>query len=138
MVMKRLFGFALFFVLFAACNSANNQHPTVQYEEKKKSLKETETGSPLKFLKVKGSFRNNLVNQTVVEGVITNNATLVSYKNLQLQIIFRDKEGALILKEKQVISDVVKPNSTDDFKVKLSHVKDANTVAVDITGAEVD
>ena len=124
--------------LLAACGSANSEHPTVQYEEKKKSLKESETDSPLKFLKVRGSFRNNLINQTVVEGVITNNATLVSYKNMRLQIVFKDKEGSVITKEKQVIDDVVKPGSTNDFKLKLSHVKDAHTVSLDITGADVE
>ena len=136
--MKHLLAFVLFFMLFQACDTANEQHPTVQYEEKKKSLKEIETGSPLKFLKVKGSFRNNLVNQTVVEGEIMNNATLVSYKDMQLQMVFRDKEGAVILKQKQLIEDVVKPNSSNDFKLKLSHVKGAHSVSVDITGASVD
>lgn len=87
---------------------------------------------------MKGSFRTNLVNQTVVEGVINNNATMVSYKNMQLQIIFKDQEGNVVDKEKQVIDDVVKPNSSDDFKIKLGHVKNANTVSVDITGADVD
>ena len=138
MVMKSLCGLALFFVLLQSCDSANNQHPTVQYEEKKKSLRESETDSPLKFLKIKGDYRTNIVNQTVVEGEITNNATLVSYKNMHLSIVFKDKEGSVILKQKQVIDDVVKPGSSNSFKVKLSHVKDAHTVSLDITGAEVD
>ncbi len=136
--MKKLLAFPLVLVLFMACNSANNQHPSAQYEEKKTSLKDMESGSPLKFLKINGDFRNNLVNQTVVEGEIKNNATLVSYKNLQLQFIFHDKEGSVIQKEKQVLDEVVKPNSSTSYKVKLSHVKDASTVTVDIVGAEAD
>jgi len=138
MVMKGQILPALFFLLIASCDSANNQHPSVKYEEKKQSLEEMERDSPLKFLKVKGDFHNNFVNQTVVEGEITNHATLVSYKSIQLQIIFKDKEGATIEKQKQVIDDVVKPNSSDDFKVKISHVKDANSVVVDIVGAVAD
>ena len=136
--MKNIFALALLFIFLSACNSANNQHPSVQYEEKKTSLKEIETSSPLKFLKVKGSFRGNLVNQTVVEGEIINNATLVTYKDIQLQIIFRDKEGSVIEKQKQVLDETIKPNSTSNFKIKMSHVKEANTVSVDITGAVAD
>lgn len=136
--MNRISAVALLLLLSAGCETANNQHPTVQYEEKKKSMKEAESDSPLKFLKAKGSFRNNLIKQTVVEGEITNHATLVSYKDIQLQFIFKDKDGAVVLREKQVVDDVVKPNSTNDFKIKLSHVKDANTVSVDITDAAVD
>ena len=128
----------LFFVLLSACDTANNQHPSAQYEEKKSSLKDIETDSPLKFLKVSGDFHGNLVNQTVVTGEITNNATLVSYKDIQLQIIFKDKEGAVIEKQKQVVDDVIKPNSKDGFKIKIGHVKDAYSVSVDITAAVAD
>ena len=136
--MKKLLALPLVISLFMACNSANNQHPSAQYEEKKTSLKDMESGSPLKFLKIKGDFHNNLVNQTVVSGEIKNNATLVSYKNLQLQFIFKDKEGSVIQKEKQVFDEVIKPSSSTDFKIKLSHVKDASTVSVDIVGADAD
>jgi hypothetical protein len=136
--MKHLFALLFCSCLLAACGSANSEHPTTQYEEKKKSLKESESDSPLKFLKVKGDFRSNLINQTVVEVTVTNNATLTSYKNMKLEMVFKDKEGAVITKEKHVIDDVIKPNSSDDFKVKLSHVKEAHTVSVDITGADVD
>jgi hypothetical protein len=121
--------------MIAACDTANNQHPSAKYEETKTSLKETEKASPLKFLKVTGDFHGNLVNQTVVSGAITNNATLVSYKDIQLQIIFKNKEGAVIEKQKQLIDDVVAPGSTNDFKIKLGHIKDAHTVYVDIVAA---
>ena len=57
---------------------------------------------------------------------------------MKLQIIFKDADGSVIEKDSKVIDDVVKPNSSDNFKVKLSHVKGASTVLVDITGAEVD
>jgi hypothetical protein len=136
--MKSLYGLTLICLIFSACDSANSSHPSVQYEEKKKSLRESETDNPLKFLKVKGSLRSNIIGQTVVEGEIINNATLVSYKNMKLQIIFKDADGSVVEKDSKVIDDVVKPNSTDNFKVKLSHVKGASTVLVDITGAEVD
>ncbi len=136
--MKSLYSLTLICLILSACDSANSSHPSVQYEEKKKSLRESETDNPLKFLKVKGSLRSNIIGQTVVEGEIINNATLVSYKNMKLQIIFKDADGSVVEKDSKVIDDVVKPNSTDNFKVKLSHVKGASTVLVDITGAEVD
>lgn len=136
--MKVIVALVVASLVFSACNSANNQHPSARYEETKTSLKETELNSPLKFLKVKGDFHGNLVNQTVVEGEIFNNATLVSYKDIQLQIVFKDKEGSVIEKQKQVIDDVVKPNSSNDFKIKISHVKQASSVSVDIVGAVAD
>jgi len=125
-------------VLFSACNSANNQHPSVQYEEKKASLSDMEHDSPLKFLKVTGSHHGNLLNQTVVEGEVINKATLTSYKNIKVQITFHDKEGAVIEKQKDVLDEVVGPVSSIDFKFKVGHVKGTNSVSFDIIDAVAD
>ena len=53
-VMKNIIVLAFFCIMFTACDSANNQHPSAQYEEKKTDLKEIERNSPLKFLKING------------------------------------------------------------------------------------
>ena len=125
-------------LMLLACNSANNQRPPAKYEEKKASLEEMERDSPLKFLKITGSHHGNLLNQKVVEGEITNKATLVSYRNIQVQVSFHDKDGAVIDKEKEILDDVIKPGATNDFKIKNSHIKGANSVTLDITGAVPD
>jgi len=133
--MKHTLFFVLCTITLFACDTANEQHPSTQYEEKKASLKDIETGSPLKFLKVSGDQHNNLLNQTVVSGEVVNNATLVSYKDVQLLLIFKDEDNKVIEKQKQSLDDVMKPGSTTDFKLKISHVKGASSVVVDITSA---
>ncbi len=136
--MRRLHALVLI-PLFAgalACNnSSSNQHPSVRYEEKKTSLKDMEYANPLQFLKIKGDFHGNLVNQTVIEGEITNNATLVSYKDIMVQIVFKDKEGSTIERQREKLEDVIKPNSTVEFKIKTGHVKGVEEVIVDIVSA---
>ncbi len=136
--MKRVFLVTCFPVLFLACNSSSTPQPPAKYEEKKASLEEIEKGSPLKFLRVQGSHHRNLVNQAVVTGEITNKATLVSYKNITLRISWLDKDGAVIEKQKEVLDDVVKPNSTIDFKIKTNHVKGTESVSMDIVSAIAD
>ena len=136
--MKKFISFALLSIMLFACNSASNQHPSTRYEEKKASLEEIEKGSPLKFLKVAGTHHRNIVNQAVVTGEITNTATLVSYKNIMLLISWMDKDGAVIEKQKQLLDDVVKPNSTTDFKIKTSHVKGTQSVSIRIISAVAD
>ena len=101
-------------------------------------MEDIERSSPLKFLKITGSHHANLLNQTVVEGEITNKATLVSYKNIQVEISFHDKDGKVIEKEKNILDDVIKPGGSNDFKIKTGHVKDANSVTLDIIGAVAD
>ncbi len=138
-LMKKLTIAALACCFLAACNNgANNQHPSSKYEEKKASIGEMEQESPLKFLKVTGEFRNNLINQTVIEGEVANTATLTTYKNIEVQVNFKDKEGASIEKQKHTLDDVVKPGTTTDFKIKVSHVSEAESITIDIVDATPD
>ena len=127
-----------FCLLLTSCDSANEQRPSAKYEEKKASLAEIEQDSPLKFLKVSGSHRGNLVNQTVVEGTVTNKSTLTTYKNIQLSITFLDKEGGVIEKQKETLDEEVAPGESSDFKLKVGHVKGANSVKLDIVDAIAD
>ena len=136
--MKQIITIIFLSVLFFSCNSANNQHPSAQYEQKKASLGEMEQGSPLRFLKVKGSYHGNLLNQTIVEGEVINKATLTAYKNVKLLIIFRDKEGTIIEKDKELLDDIMKPNTSTDFKIKTRHVKGISSASFDIIDAVAD
>ncbi len=136
--MKSVLAVAAICIFFAACGgSANNQHPSTQYEEKKASIGEMEQESPLKFLKITGSHRKNIINQDVVEGEVSNKATLTTYKNIQVQINFLDAEGSSIEKQKHTLDDAIKPGAVTDFKIKVK-VKGATAVSVDITDAIAD
>ena len=78
------------------------------------------------------------MNQTVVEGEVVNSATMVSYKNMQLEITFRDEKGSVIDKQKEVLEEAIKPSSAQRFKIKTGHVKGVESISVDIVGAVVD
>lgn len=124
--------------LSVSCNSANNQRPSTKYEEKKASMADMEKESPLKFLKISGSHRRNLVSQEVIEGEVANHATLTSYKNIEIQLTFLNSDGSTVDKQKHTLDDVAKPGSSVDFKIKVSHVKDASSVTMDIVDAVAD
>jgi hypothetical protein len=134
--MKQAIYFVLISFAVTACtSSANHDRPSTKYEEKKQSLEEMERESPLKFLKVSSSYHGNLLNQSVIEGEITNKATLVGYKDINLQISFLDKEGALIEKQRHLLDEAIDAKSTNSYKIKARHVKGAESVSVDVVGA---
>lgn len=135
--MKYLFIIIISAITFIACND-HDTRPPAKYEEKKASLSSMEQDSPIKFLKVTGSVRGNLMGQTVVEGDISNNATLVTYKNIQLQLSFKDDNGKTIDKQKYVVDDVVKPGASVDYKLKVKHVKGVSAVSVQVMDAEIE
>jgi hypothetical protein len=125
-------------VLVASCNSANKDRPSSNYEQKKSELSGEEKESPTKFLKVSGTYRGNLIGQTVVEGEIENKSTLTAYKDIQVQVTFKDKEGGTIEKQKHTINETVKSGSSSDFKIKVKHVKEVASVTIDIVDAIAD
>jgi hypothetical protein len=136
--MKKLILVPVLALLFTECKSANSQHPSAQYEEKKASLSDMEHDSPLKFLKVTGSHGGNLLSQMIVEGEVTNKATLTSYKNVKVQLTFHDKTGAVLEKQVDVLDEVIAPNSSIEFKYKAGHIKGAGSVSLDIIDAVTD
>ena len=133
--MKNILVAAALSVLAFGCNSANKERPSAKYEEKKASIADMERESPLKFLKISGSHRKNLVAQTVVEGEVSNSATLTAYKDVEVQLVFVDKEGSTLEKQKHTLDEEVKAGSSIDFKIKISSVKGAASVTMDIVSA---
>lgn len=136
--MKRTLYIALMAVATVACNSANSERPSDKYEEKKKSLEQTERENPLQFLRIEGDNHVNLLNQEVVEGEITNKATLASFKDIEVRITFKSSSGSTIEKAIKTVNDVVRPGKTVSFKFKMKKPKGTASVAVDITGATAD
>ncbi len=134
--MRHFFSFLLLMMVIASsCNSSNSERPSAQYESKKESLADMERGNPLKFLKVNGDSHTNLINKEVVQGTISNSATMAAYKDVEVRITFKDKSGSVIEKNTKIINEVVQPNSSSDFKVKVKKPKGTMSVTLDITGA---
>jgi len=136
--MKRTLYIALMAVAAIACNSANSERPSDKYEEKKKSLEETERENPLQFLRVQGDNHVNLLNQEVVEGEITNKATLASFKDVEVRITLKSSSGSTIEKAIKTVNDVVRPGKAVSFKFKMKKPKGTTSVAIDIIGAIAD
>ena len=133
--MRNIFLVVLSLLLWSSCNSANTERPSAQYEHKKESLADMERGNPLKFLKVNGDSHTNILNKEVVQGTISNSATLAAFKDIEIRITFSGKDGSVIEKDTKIINEVVRPNTNTDFKVKIKKPKGAMSVSLDITGA---
>ena len=135
--MKNLIVLVLLAVFASSCGStANDETPSVKYQEKKNSLEETERSNPLQFLKMtNGNDRSNLVNKVIIEGAVTNSATLVSYKDIEIGIIIKDEKGSVITKDKKTLNMTIGPNTTQSVKVKVKRPKGTSSVAFDIIGA---
>ena len=99
------------------------------------TLKEKEEANPTSFLRATGTYRKNLINQWVIEGTITNSATLATYKDVVISITYFSKTQTQIGTEEKTLFEYYKPNSEQNFKIKTSGYEGTATISIDIVSA---
>ncbi len=126
--------------VFTACNNNDKaeEKEKDKYEQTKETLEQTEKKSPKRFLTVNGHDKKNLLGQTVIKGSISNNAKVVSYKDVDVELSFYSKTGALLEKDHEVIYETIAPGSSTNFKTKYFAPKGTDSVAMKIVGAKVE
>lgn len=130
-----LFSFALF-----SCGSSDSKNALTEkenYELTKRNLKDKEIKNPQSFLTVTGSNKHNLVGQTVVRGTVANKATVAVYKDVNLQLDFYSKTGALLETDKETIYEVIRPGQSKSFKIKYFAPRGSDSVALKVLDAKV-
>ncbi|MFT3912271.1 MAG: hypothetical protein QM737_22780 [Ferruginibacter sp.] len=104
--------------VIVSCNSNSNSPIAPSYQDAKMTLKEKEEANPVQFIKAEGTYRRNLINQWVMEGKVTNTASVAVYKDVVIKFSFYSKTQTEIGSEQKVFYDYFKPNESKDFKVK--------------------
>jgi len=121
-----------------ACSSSDKKagKEKDKYEQTKETLEETEKKNPARFLTVSGHDRRNLIGQTVIKGTLTNKARVATYKDIDIELSFYSKTGALLEKDHEVIYETLSPGASADFKSKYFAPKGTDSVALKVTGAK--
>lgn len=121
---------------------ANNQSTYVSpfttqksAEELKVDLVQTEKQNPTNYITGRTSHHQNLLNQTVLEGTLTNSATLAAFKDVVLRVEFLSKTNTTISTQDIPVYEQINPGQTISFKKKVFVSKDVADVNVTIAGA---
>lgn len=126
-------------VLFSACNNkADDKKAVDNYEKGKSTVAEIEQKNPERFLQVNGHDKKNLIGQTVIKGNITNNAKMVSFKDIDIKLSFYSKTGALLEEDHEVIYETIAPGENKNFKTKYYAAKGTDSVAMKVISAKVE
>lgn len=125
-------------IITASCNNSHEYEikASDKYEKIKESLGETEQKNPAKFLTVTGNNKKNLLGQTVVKGTVANNATVITFKDVEIKLSFYSKTGALLEEDKDVVYQSINPGRSANFKSKYFAPKGTDSVAFHIEGAK--
>ena len=126
-------------LFFTACNNgdATVNKAKDKYELTKEDLQATETKSPARFITVSGHDKRNLLGQTVVKGTLTNNAKVVSFKDIDVELAFYSKTGALLEKDRETVYETIAPGDSKNFKTKYFAPKGTDSVALKVMGSKV-
>lgn len=138
--MIKLLASLLLVLAITSCGESSHEpivYPAVQptHEETKQTLEEIEKANPLNYLNVTGSYRKNFIGQWVVEGTINNKASVATYKDVVIDIVYLSKTGTEVGRIQRTIFEFIKPNGAFDFKFKTDGFSGTDHVNCGIAGA---
>jgi hypothetical protein len=105
------------------------------YEENKESLADKEKNNPARFLVVDNKDRGNLIGQTVIVGHLTNNATVCTYKDVEVKLTFFSKTGSKLDEAIETVYETIPPGEKVKFKIKYFAAKGTDNVTVQVVKA---
>lgn len=135
--MKNVFLFFALIILFFACNFGKKDaaKEDKNYEKIKETLEETEKKYPTRFIKVEGDKKKNLIGQTVLRGTITNNAKIVTFKDVDVKCSFYSKTGVVLEEDHETIYENIAPGASAKFKSKYFTPKETDSVSFKVVEA---
>ncbi|HEX2901034.1 MAG TPA: FxLYD domain-containing protein [Bacteroidia bacterium] len=85
---------------------------------KRKQTLEKEQANPQEYVEIEIDPKKNLFGETVIEGTLTNKASLTSYKDFELMIHWNDEKGVALDSAVEMILENLDPGENVAFKTK--------------------
>jgi transmembrane sensor len=121
----------------ALVKEKNNDLSFAKWREENNPVFQDEKNNPTGFLSTKYSWRKNQINQSVIEGSLYNNASLVAYKEIVLEVTYTKPNGTKRNVE-LTIDGIVYPGKELAYKKRLLDLlSDTKSVVVKIKSANV-
>ena len=136
--MKYILSIILATTLIFSCKDLDkrlNFNSPKSYQENKKSLAEKEKESPKEFLQLTGDDHRNFWGKTVYKGIIKNTATVVSYKDIRVKLLYF-KGGEQVANHEELFDNTISPNDYYTFKAKYKTPRGTDSVAAYIMSAK--
>ncbi len=128
----RSFFLCLLILSFVCCKQ---KFDTRTYIENKASLAQKEQSHPQEFLKIFADDKKNLFGATIVKGKVVNNASICGYKNTRLKMLCF-KNNIRVEEHEDILSDVIQPGDSKNFKTKYHLPKGTDSVALSVISAD--
>jgi hypothetical protein len=106
------------------------------YQEKVMTIEEIERATPTDFLSASGTYKENFWGDKFkVNVVITNKATVATYKDAVVRITYYSKTKTALGSKDYTIYETFPPNSTKTVELKIDNYKDVSSLGWDVIQA---
>ena len=82
----------------------------------KTEIEQKEASAPLDYLSAHGKMHKNLIGKKIIKGSVTNMASLASYKDLQMAVVFLSGTQTELQTQQFFVNGVVSPNNRISFR----------------------
>jgi len=124
--------------LVALTDYNNEQNSTSSYENHIVTVAEMEANEPLSFLEAGGEYRENFLGDKLkIKGFIRNTATITTYKDVVVEVVFYSKTGSTINTENYTLYEFYRPATRKDFELKVSNYSNVSKISWRVIGAIV-
>ncbi|MBK9453949.1 MAG: hypothetical protein IPN95_32055 [Bacteroidetes bacterium] len=103
---------------------------------KRKEAIEKEKNTPKDFVVIEIDPKKNLFGETVIEGKLTNKASLTSYKDFELMIHWNDETGMVMDSAVEVILEQLDPGEEVEFKTKRKGPRKSRSTVMTLRAAK--
>ncbi len=103
---------------------------------KRKLTIEKEQSMPKDYVMIAIDPKKNLFGETVIEGTITNKASLTSYKDFELMIHWNDEAGMVLDSAVEVILEKLDPGEEVEFKTKRKGPRRSKSTVMTLRAAK--
>lgn len=122
-------------ILFSCSNSEKEKQDDA-YIQSKETILAKEQNNPKDFLSVSNDDKKNLFGKTVVKGVILNNASIVSYENVRIQLLsFQNQK--MVEEHEDVIKGIIAPGGKNNFTIRYRLPKGTDSLHLSVMSAAV-
>lgn len=135
--MKKSIVFFSLILFIASCQSNSFSRPDYAKSagDLKQELRQREIEQIPSYLMVNATARSNFLGEKVIEGTIASSSSVTVFKDVVLEITFISKTVTPISVTRQIVYDIISPNTKIPFKIKTFAPQGTASFSVRVIGA---
>lgn len=127
-----------FFAIAIVADYIQEKNSSSTYEESVMTIAQMEAAEPSSYLTADGTYRPNFLgNKLKITGLIQNKATVTTYKDVVIDVIYYSKTNTEISREKYTVYDFFGPNNQKEFKLKVNNYSNVGSIGWEVVNAVI-